>query len=289
MNNKKTIIYIMSDNRSGSTLLENILSNSPDIVSVGELHHLDSYLNKGRWGRGVNWECTCGSQFSDCTFWFKIIENLKKKRLNKIEQTAVSKNRSFKYASRMKPVELPENKEIIETVDAVYESIFEVSGKNFIVDSSKDEVQLAALLKYSRFKIKVIFQKRDIRAVVLSKLKWQQKFENKQVNIFKQLLATKIKYDIQKNVFNKLVKKGDGLKLNYKDLANDVPATLTKIIDFAGINHFPTPIYMEMHKNHSVGGTPNREKRLIRYDDSWEKKAAKRPVFRFLGKIIDNL
>src|SRR5690606_36893435 len=105
MEEKKTIIYIMSDVRSGSTLLENILSNSPDIVSVGELHHLDSHLNKGKWGVTWDWKCSCGSEFSDCSFWSTVLENLKEKRLNKIEQTAVSKNRSFKYASRMKPVE----------------------------------------------------------------------------------------------------------------------------------------------------------------------------------------
>src|SRR5690606_1433908 len=105
----------------------------------------------------------------------------------------------------------------------------------------------------------------------------------------KQLLATKITYNIQKKTFNKLVKVGEGLKLNYNDLTNDVPATLTKIINFTGINHFPAPTYMEMHNNHSIGGTPNREKRLIRYDDSWKKKAAKRPIFRLVGKIIDHL
>lgn len=280
----------MSDVRSGSTLLENILSNSPDIVSVGELHHLVSYLNKGKRGRGVNWKCSCGSEFYDCDFWSKVLKNLKKQGRNKIEKTAVTKNRrGLKYVTRMKSVEFAGNMEIIDTVDAVYESIFEVSGKNFIVDSSKDEVQLAALLKYSRFNIKVIFQKRDIRAVVLSKLKWQQKFKKKKVNIFKQLLATKIKHNIQKKTFNNLVKDGDGLKLEYKNLANDVPAALTKIINFTGINNFQVPNYMEMHNNHSVGGTPNREKRLIRYDDSWKKKAAKRPVFRLAGKIIDNL
>jgi hypothetical protein len=46
MNNKPTIIYIMSDNRSGSTLLENILSKSDECFSVGELAMLKGHLLK---------------------------------------------------------------------------------------------------------------------------------------------------------------------------------------------------------------------------------------------------
>ena len=68
---KKTIIYVMSDVRSGSTLLENILSNAPNTLSVGELHHLDSHLYKGKWGRPWNWTCSCGKSIDNCKFWNK--------------------------------------------------------------------------------------------------------------------------------------------------------------------------------------------------------------------------
>ncbi len=41
---KCTIIYVMSDKRAGSTLLENILSKSDETVSVGELALLKNHI-----------------------------------------------------------------------------------------------------------------------------------------------------------------------------------------------------------------------------------------------------
>lgn len=279
----------MSDQRSGSTLLENILSHSPDIVSVGELRLLDSYLNKGKWGRTFDWQCSCGSEFPDCPFWSEVLTRLQKKGITKIEKTSVIKSRNYIYSKQLKSINLPKNYEIINLVDTIYESIFEVSEKKYIVDSSKDEMQLAALLKHSKFKIKVIFLKRDIRAVGLSKHKWQQVLTKKQTNIFKLLIATKIKRSKQNMIFKTMVKKSDRVDLNYSFLAKNVSSAIIKIAKFCGISYYEAPTYFEMQKNHSVAGTPNRETKLIRYDDSWKKKIVKRPVYRLIGKVLDIL
>src|SRR5206468_10691536 len=74
MNDKPTIIYIMSDNRSGSTLLENILSKSDECFSVGELAMLKGHLLKTGPGANWNWNCSCGQAFNECPFWLAIIK-----------------------------------------------------------------------------------------------------------------------------------------------------------------------------------------------------------------------
>ncbi|MFA7686572.1 MAG: sulfotransferase [Moheibacter sp.] len=277
----------MSDVRSGSTLLENILSNSPEIVSVGELIHLHAYLNKGDVGKVFEWKCSCGKDFNTCEFWSKIFSSLKEHGIIDVKKTSVFKSKDLNFRKRLESIHLPENEQIINHVDKIYETIFDISNKSFIVDSSKNEIQLAALIKYSRYNIKVIYIKRDIRAVVLSKLKWQIKLGLKQTNIFKLLLATKIKNNIQNTTFGKVVKKNDRLKLNYGEIANDVPGTLNKIFKFTGIEPYTSPKFMEMHNNHSVGGTPNRERREISYDNSWKAEIATKPFFRMVGKFID--
>lgn len=287
MENKKTIIYIMSDVRSGSTLLENVLSNAPGVVSVGELRHLDAYLNKRDVGKVFNWKCSCSVDFVNCEFWTKVFDNLRRLGTSQVYKTAVDGDRSLLYSKAEMSICLSKNKSVVNHLDDIYKSIFSVSNADFIVDSSKNEVQLASILKYSKFKIKVIFLKRDVRAVVMSKKKWQKKLELKQTNLYVLLMATKLYFYKQKNTFKNHVNRGDGLQLDYDELSVDLYSALSKIIDLTGIKPFTTPVYMEMHKNHSVGGTPNREKRLISYDSSWRSEVVKRPLFRLLGKVFD--
>ena len=53
---KITVIYIISDRRSGSTLLENMLSKSEEIISVGELAMIRGHIYKegpGFFGTGI--------------------------------------------------------------------------------------------------------------------------------------------------------------------------------------------------------------------------------------------
>src|SRR6476619_4916661 len=74
MNNKPTIIYIMSDNRSGSTLLENILSKSDECFSVGELTMMKGHLLKNGPGEKWKWTCACGKPLTECEFWGSIVQ-----------------------------------------------------------------------------------------------------------------------------------------------------------------------------------------------------------------------
>ena len=56
MQEKTTVIYIISDRRSGSTLLENMLSKSEEIISVGELAMLKGHIYKEGPGRFLELE-----------------------------------------------------------------------------------------------------------------------------------------------------------------------------------------------------------------------------------------
>ena len=60
------IIYIVGAGRSGSTVLDTVLGNHPDAVSVGEL----SNLHRSGW---VNNEfCACGEPADGCGFWNEV-------------------------------------------------------------------------------------------------------------------------------------------------------------------------------------------------------------------------
>src|SRR5690606_26358629 len=62
------IIGIGAWDRSGSTILAEILGSAPGVVSVGELNNL--------WDRGArqNRPCACGERFWDCPFWKPVMD-----------------------------------------------------------------------------------------------------------------------------------------------------------------------------------------------------------------------
>ena len=45
---RRTSILVLSDNRSGSTLLDQCLGAHPNVVSLGEVHWLRAYVRQDR-------------------------------------------------------------------------------------------------------------------------------------------------------------------------------------------------------------------------------------------------
>src|SRR5262245_28833668 len=60
------VIYIIGAGRSGSTLLDTVLANHPDVVGVGELVNLHSA------GWTSDEVCACGKLGTECDFWTRV-------------------------------------------------------------------------------------------------------------------------------------------------------------------------------------------------------------------------
>jgi hypothetical protein len=281
----KTILYIMSDVRSGSTLLENILSKAPNVICVGELHHLDSHLHKGKWGKTWNWKCSCGKSIGNCEFWEKILANLQNKKIE-LENTSL---RPVNKVNAFSEKDKKYNLKVIKLINEIYKAIFEETNVNVIIDSSKHTDHGIMLYKNSDYKIKIIYLKRDIRAVVLSKAKWAKKFKTPEKNIYTILRRTKIR-DIKLKRKIKEIPNDDVIKIEYEQLALHPKSTINKIIEKFHISHFKVPEYFDIENNHTIGGTPNRfEKNKIVLDNTWMKKSKQKPLFHIIGKIIDRI
>lgn len=63
------LIYIMGTGRSGTTILEVLLSNNDGISGVGEVDHIfkDGYIN--------DVDCSCGQTVSNCSLWKGVRED----------------------------------------------------------------------------------------------------------------------------------------------------------------------------------------------------------------------
>jgi len=290
MEEKKTIIYIMSDVRSGSTLLENLLSKSDEVISVGESRFLSSHINKGRIGRTWDWKCSCGKDILECDFWKNILRDKSADDIKNLK-TEIQVDDSI-----LKPLigrnygkfwKTEDSKQVTTTLDYIYNKIYETTKKNVIVDSSKNPFQALAFYKNSKYNFKIIYLKRDIRAVSISKRKWVKKNNrNKAKYLYWYLFVTKL-YELKCKWVFKRISSPDIITINYKDLAVDYQYEMSKVCGFAKINQFEIPEFMYLDDDHTIAGTPNRfTKRRIAYDEKWKIESKKKLFFNFIGYLI---
>ncbi len=301
MPDKCTVIFVMSDVRSGSTLLENILSKSDETVSVGEMALLKNHILRTGPGAKWNWNCSCGSPVTQCTFWTNALDYIS---ISKPEfQTAVTWNyRSKKlFAGSFYPPLIKNkltklntrkvNKDAIATNQHIYRNIFRNSGKKFIVDSSKDPVQayLTYINRPADFDVKIISLSRDLRAIAASKSKWSVVNQKKQKSLGKWLTNSLFYKKICAEV-TRLANPGDVITLTYESLAQQTQDQLDAIVRVCGLTPYKAPDYMMVENDHTIAGTPQRfTKRPITYDSSWKSVYLKKPVLSLFGKILNTI
>ncbi|MEO7210682.1 MAG: sulfotransferase [Chitinophagaceae bacterium] len=293
-----TILYIISDKRSGSTLLENILSKSNEAVSLGEVAMLKNHVLKEGPGEKWGWNCSCGEALSACPFWSPVLQKVLSGQNSKEFETKINwpytslkalafgVSPNFFKKKIFQKIRSQKANKIVENVFAVYQAVFELTGKNFIIDSSKLPIQALAL--YQRKKeipMKFIFLTRDIRGIAYSKKKSKESKEIKislkdlyKAWVYKKFAAGVLKYILKKDI----------ISIRYEQLAEKTGEELEKIFSFTGMRTFETPAYMELLDDHTLGGTPKRfDKREIRLDASWEKYFNNHHAKNLAGKIFN--
>ena len=301
MPGKPTVVYIMSDVRSGSTLLENILSKSEESVSVGEMALLKNHIFRRGAGFRWNWNCSCGKLIPDCPFWSVILKDMdtdseqfhtavqwnfkSKKMLAGSLFSSFVKKRIAQINGRSI------NKEVVTTNIQLYRNIFAQTGKAFIIDSSKDPVQayITYLNKPPDYDVKIISLQRDLRAIAASKNKWNQLNEAKHKSLGK-LLTNSLLYKKICNAVVHLVPQEDVVSVHYEDLAVQTQVQLEKVLQTCGMKFYQAPVMMGVDDDHTIAGTPQRfTQRPITYDDSWKQAYKKKPVLSVLGKIMNTM
>ncbi len=299
MPGKCTVIYVMSDVRSGSTLLENILSKSEESVSVGEMALLKNHMFRTGPGAKWNWNCACGLPPVDCPFWSNVLAGISV--TDPHFNTAVQWNyRSkkmfagsiFSVFIKNRLLQLNDkkiNQDTVATNNNLYRNIFTLSGKKFIIDSSKDPVQayLIYLNKPADFDVKIISLKRDLRAIAASKSKWSV-VNNKKKKSLTKWLSNSLFYKKICTVVTQLVNPADVITLSYEDLATHTQQQLDAIVNVCGLQPYKAPDYMVVEDDHTIAGTPQRfTKRPIAYDGSWKSFYDNKPLLSFFGKIMN--
>ncbi len=285
-------------------MLDMLLSSGEDVVSVGEMRLLENHINKKGFGYSWDWKCTCENSVNECDFWSSVICEYNAQHPGSEIETEVEIKLGFRelikaiflsYIGRLSRYydKNNNNYRIAEKCWSIYNTIYDVTGKLNIIDSSKKPEQLYYLAKTSPGnKIKAIHIVRDSRGVANSKLKWEHSI-GKQVrfSLFKGLIVWfLVNLKIKKTL--DYLEDVDSLRVNYEKLCEKPAEEIKKICDFIEINYSTKMLVMDAVGKHNIAGTPNRfgkQNEAIAKDEKWKKNINIRHtiIINALGSILN--
>lgn len=226
---KNSILMISGSGRSGTTILSLLLSQSTDAHNVGQIRNL--------WqGYAKNVTCVCGSPLRTCSFWGVLRQQLYPDYSEADFLQTMQLMLDFKaeaaslsdWSDKTELAALARSHDIfLKLYRNLLDAVFEQTGAQFLVDSSKSpEIALAAQL-VGIADIYVLNVVRDPRAVACS---WQKKgadvakmmevWRNRQVRLSNWAESSRLKHR----------------QLRYEDfVAEPVPA-LQGVLNWIGSN-----------------------------------------------------
>jgi hypothetical protein len=247
------VVYIASLSHSGSTLLDLMLNAHPQMVSVGELKQLGRFANFRK--KNKSYRCTCGARtLWDCSFWT---------RVNEVTQAATGVS-----LGEFNVEDYDQHRTFARDNPALFAAISEVSGKEFIVDSSKSARRLALLVERSPLDVFTIFLVRDPRGQICSMLR-----KNK-VGRQDELYSLAQKYVSTNLGIQTLVADRPHAVVRYEELVRNPERTLDGLMRRLGLAFHPAQLDWTAHERHNVGGNRMRRQSasVLRLDERWREE-----------------
>lgn len=291
------ILYIGGFGRSGTTLLNRMLGELPNVCAVGETVNL--------WRQGVlnNEQCGCGSAFYSCPFWQEVgklafggwslvdldhvlalrssMSRLPHVREASLAPTSLAGSVSGTIRSRI---------EANNTLYwRLYSAISQVSGCAVIVDASKHAALASLLRHHEPLDIRLVHMIRDSRGVAYSWTKQKLRFESGAQASFMDRFSTFQSallwnsYNVSLSTLRRL-----GVpytRVRYEDLVSAPGRYLREIAQMAKIQVdddallFLNDGYVYLKPAHTVAGNPMRFQSgriAIGEDDAWKTRLSMR-------------
>jgi hypothetical protein len=277
------VLYIAGWQRSGSTLLANILGQITGFFSTGELYYLWDYV----WARNVL--CGCGRRIRECPVWGDVllrafggadrvdIPELRKlghlvgatRRLPALVLPATRK----RVATRLAPY--------LEHLARLYAAIGSSTGTRVVVDSSKWPSYGRVLEMVDGLDVRVVHLVRDPRAVAHSWLRRKLLPDrDPPEEAYRSPLDSSLRWDAWNLATEIFWPRGSGrrLLLRYEDFVAEPRAAVRAILRFADEATDALPFVsertVELGVTHTVSGNPMRltsGRTEIAPDDEWSR------------------
>lgn len=277
-----TCLYIASPSFSGSTLLTMLLGGHRQIATIGEL--------KGGQEDMATYGCACGELFARCPFWQELIARLKDRGFvydlsdrrtmpafnmpdsflgDKFIRCAFG-SRHFEFVRDFMLAFWPGCKSRVEHVrrytQAFIDVLFELTGGNVFVDSSKDPVRIKYLAAMPGLQLKVVHLVRDGRGVANSSRK----------NMRMTIEAAASEWSATQAEIERVTARfcpGRVLRVRYEDLCAEPERVVGRILEFIGV-HGPYHINEAAEREQHVLGNRMRLRGVlpIKLDESWREQ-----------------
>lgn len=246
------VVYVMGAGRSGSTVLDVMLGNHPEVFGTGELIHLfrEEALHRAN--------CACGEPRDACPIWTQVrsrwceltgqpaITDHRKlyRRFCHIQSLDVGLKSWMRLRRRPERQSAP-LKECLAQTAALYRSIADVSGRNVIVESSKNPLRARLLCLSPELDVRLVHLVRDARGVAWSRMKALHKSRESGIprEIKPRRVTVSAAYWSIMNRYSEQVRRSfpsrPSIRIHYEDLIARAPDTLHAIGELAGIDFTP--------------------------------------------------
>ena len=282
------VLFLAGMGRSGTTLLERVLSEVPKVVGLGEVTHL--------WERGVRRDelCGCGSRFSQCPFWSAVgeaaFDGWHNVDVGEILRLRARFDRVRNVPSLLAHGKGSTNASLASYRDyyaKVYAAAHDVTGAHLLIDSSKQPSLPHVLVGASDIRLRVLHCVRDARAVCHA---WTKQTRRPEVP---DRIAFMPRYDpramavkwTSHNIAAELAKlRTDFLRLRYEDFMRDPVQSVRTVLRFAAsdgdddtaslgsaLDHVSNDA-VKLEMSHTVSGNPMRFRTGIvklSQDEAW--------------------
>lgn len=279
----------MGSGRSGSTILDILLGNHPEIESVGELINVshsgwvDSEATRSPY-------CSCGELMSKCPFWSSVKHEWRKRTYTNVENYQLLQE-SFERYRRLPRLlweqHNPSSRFLAycDATESLFKAIRTVSKRNVILDSSKSPVRALALSMNPEIDLRLLHLIRDERGVAMSQKKAFDR--NDKAGLSRETMGRPVwksiglwtTFNLLSEVPKRQLSPGKTLRTRYEDLAINPTHELHRVGQLVQAN-METILSMAQEETvldvgHNVGGNRLRMTEDIRFlpdSENWRDK-----------------
>ena len=241
------VIYIAGASHSGSTLLDMMLNAHPEILSVGEAFQLNR-TKRSKSGKPEVTKCSCGALgLGQCTFWSRVNERIMRIHGKSFADLNVNDYRRS------------DDKEDANSI--LFRAISEVSGKEFVVDSSKMPRRLKHLMGLDELNVYPIHLIRDPRGQIASVMRKGA------------LMRPIFHHEVVHAQTRWALKSAPHSIVRYEDLVMAPERTLDRILEPLGLRFDPRQLQWAEQVRHSFAGNHARmqAKSELILDKKWKR------------------
>lgn len=223
-NSMNRILYIAGSAHCGSTILDIILGAAPGVQSLGQVADLHK-----------NDRCACGATLKSCELWSRVVTREEMPDVTALEEAGQLIRKEKGLLSLLGSSKKRRSYATLQ--DRVFNMIFEATGQDILIDSSKNFSRALALATASEYDVRVLHLVRDPRGFINSSNK--RRSEQDKTNAYlRPMTEWLIKNSIGSAVLQPLI--GDSYRqIHYESLLLDPEETLRSIGDFGGFDIEP--------------------------------------------------